>query len=194
MHILVCEKGWQRRIFKFIANIRTPLAHSYQKWEIKNYWLRLAGLNISNKGVSIEQGFQCLTGQEENIFIDDYSAIGIGVKFWNFNEIRLGKFCMLAADVTLTNGGHDINTFEPFSGPLTIGSGCWIGTGARIIGPLIVGDNAIIAAGAIVIKDVPPGSIVGGVPAKVIGMRNLPSKVWHLGDRYFCPKTFEVIN
>ncbi len=193
MHTLVCKNGWFRKIFKFIANIRTPFAHNYQKYEIKNYWLRLAGLHISNKGVSIDPDFQCLTGLEENIFIDDYSAIGMGAKFWNFNDIRIGKFCMFSTEVTLTNGGHDKNSFEPFSGPLIIGSGCWIGNGARIIGPLTVGDNAIIAAGAVVIKDVPPCSIVGGVPAKVIGMRNLPSRVWHLGNIYFCPKTYKII-
>lgn len=193
MHTFASKKGWLRKIFKYIANIRTPIAHSYPNWETKNYWLRLAGLNISNNGVAIDHGFQCLTGQEENIFIDDYAAIGIGVKFWNFNEMRIGKFCMFAANVTLANGGHDTNTLEPFSGPLIIGNGCWIGNGARIIGSLTIGDNAIIAAGAVVVHDVPPGSIVAGVPAKVIGVRSLPSKVWHLGNTYFCPHTFRII-
>jgi acetyltransferase-like isoleucine patch superfamily enzyme len=193
MHTFVSNNGLLRKIFKYIADIRTPFAHSYTNWESKNYWLRLAGINISSKGVAIDHGFQCLTGQEENIFIDDYAAIGIGGKFWNFNEIRVGKFCMFAADVTLTNGGHDRNTFEPFSGPLIIGNGCWIGNGARIIGPLTVGDNAIIGAGALVVNDVPAGSIVVGIPAKVIGLRSLPSKVWHLGNMYFCPHTFQIV-
>ena len=100
---------------------------------------------------------------------------------------------MFAADVTLTNGGHDKNTFEPFSGPLSIGSGCWISNGARIVGPLTIGDNAIVAAGAVVVDDVPPCAIVAGVPAKVIGYRVLPDKVWHLGDRWFSPHTFEAV-
>jgi acetyltransferase-like isoleucine patch superfamily enzyme len=193
MHTFVSEKGMVRKIFKCIADIRTPLTHSYFKWEAKNYWLRLSGMSISKEGVAIDHGFQCLTGLENNIFIDDYSAIGINVKFWNFNEIRVGKFCMFAAEVTLTNGGHDRNSFEPFSGPLVIGNGCWIGNGARIIGPLTIGDNAIVAAGAVVVDDVLPGSIVAGVPAKIIGMRNLPSKIWHLGNIYFCPLTFQIV-
>ena len=100
---------------------------------------------------------------------------------------------MFAADVTLTNGGHDKNTFKPFSGPLIIGNGCWIGNGARIIGPLTIGDNSIIGAGSVVINDVAPKSIVAGVPAKVIGMRDLPLKVWHLGNDYFCPNDFKII-
>lgn len=193
MHTFVSDKAIIRKILKYIANLRTPFTHNYSKWENKNFWLRLSGVSISKNGVAIDHGFQCLTGLENNIFIDDYSAIGISVKFWNFNEIRIGKFCMFAAEVTLTNGGHDRNSFEPFSGPLIIGNGCWIGNGARIIGPLTIGDNAIIAAGAVVVNDVLPGSIVAGVPAKIIGMRNLPSKIWHLGNIYFCPLTFKII-
>ncbi len=150
-------------------------------------------MNIAHPGVAIDSQFYCLTGQEDNIHIGAYAVIGVGARFWSFNEIRIGKFCMFAADVTLTNGGHDRNTFEPFSGPLVIGNGCWIGNGARIIGPLTIGENAIIGAGAVVVSDVPQNSIVVGVPARVIGYRNLPEKVWHLGNTWFSPHTFEVI-
>lgn len=98
---------------------------------------------------------------------------------------------MFAADVTLTNGGHHPDTFIPFSGPLKVGNGCWIGNGARIVGSLTIGDNAIVGAGAVVIRDVPAGSIVAGVPARKIGERALPEKVWHLGNTFFDPITFE---
>lgn len=193
MHTFVTKKNKIRNLFKKIADIRTPVMHDYTKWEKKNYWLRLAGLNISSAGVAIDRNFQCLTGLEENIEIENFAAIGINAKLWNFNAIKIGKYCMIAADVTFTNGGHDRNSFEPNSGPLVIGNGCWIGNGARIVGPITVGDNAIIGAGAVVIRDVPPGSIVAGVPAKIIGMREIPLKVWHLGNDYFCPVTFTKI-
>lgn len=193
MHAFVSKNAFSRTILKKIANLRTPMSHNYNKWEKKNFWLRMAGINISKLGVAIDHGFQCLTGMEDNIFIEDYAAIGIGAKFWNFNEIKIGKFCMIAADVTFTNGGHDRNSFEPFSGPLEVGSGCWIGNGARLIGPLTIGENCIIGAGALVNKNIPAGAIAAGVPAKIIGHRVLPEKVWHLGNTYFCPKTFKKI-
>ena len=179
-----------RRFLRWVANILTPIGHDYRKWERKNRLLRLTGIDIG-ENVAIAHSFTCLTGQEENIHVGDYSAIGIGAKLWNFNEITIGRFCMFAADVTLINGGHDKNTLEPFSGPLTIGNGCWIGNGARIVGPLSIGDNAIVGAGAVVIGNVPPATIVAGVPAKVIGMRELPDRVWHLGGDYFSPLSFE---
>ncbi len=180
-------------MLKWVADQLTPMQHEPSGWGRKNWWLRKAGLHIG-RGVAIDYGFRCLTGLEENITIEDFAAIGIGARVWNFSSVVIGAFSMFAADVTLVNGGHDKDTFEPFSGPLTIGKGCWIGNGARIVGPLTVGNNAIVGAGAIVTRDVPESAIVAGVPAKIIGMREVPEKVWHLGGVYFSSKTFELID
>ena len=193
MHTFSADSGAMRTLLKWIGDKLTPYAHNYVNWERKNRWLRRAGLKIGLHGVVIDRGFSCLTGLEENIHIEDYAAIGNNCHIWNFNEVRIGKFCMFASDVSLTNGGHHTDSLEPFSGPLIIGNGCWIGNGARIIGPITVGDNSIIAAGAVVVHDVLPGTIVAGVPARKIGERTLPEKVWHLGNVYFSPFTFNRV-
>ena len=54
---------------------------------------------------------------------------------------------------------------------MTIGNDVWIGENAVILGGISIGDGAVIGAGAIVTKDVPPYTIVGGVPAKKIRSR-----------------------
>jgi acetyltransferase-like isoleucine patch superfamily enzyme len=182
----------QLKVMKRIADILTPYYDDRSRWDLKNWWLRKAGIKIG-EGVAIDHDFYCLTGLESNITIEDHAVIGVGLRVWNFNSVAIGAFSMFAADVTLANGGHNKNTFEPFSGILKIGKGCWIGNGARIIGSLNIGDNAIVAAGSVVVGDVPKGSIVAGVPAKVIGMRDLPNKVWHLGGIYFDPITFTIV-
>ncbi|WP_255533976.1 acyltransferase [Polynucleobacter sp. MWH-Berg-3C6] len=154
--------------------------------------MRHTGMRIGHH-VAIDRDFDYLIGQEEFINIEDYVAIGNGVKFWNFNHINVGSFCHFAADSTLVNGGHNISSLEPFSGPLVIGRGCWIGNGARIVGSLVIGDNVIIAAGAVVVEDIPAGAVVAGVPARIIKMRDLADRQWHLGDEFFSPATFQLI-
>ena len=58
-----------------------------------------------------------------------------------------------------------------------IGNDVWIGEDVKILGGVTIGDGALVAAGAVVIRDVPPYTIVGGVPAKVIKSRFEPSQV-----------------
>lgn len=52
--------------------------------------------------------------------------------------------------------------------PVVVGSDVWIGARAIVLKGVTIGDGAIIAAGAVVTRDVPPGAIVAGVPAKVV--------------------------
>jgi tetrahydrodipicolinate N-succinyltransferase len=54
---------------------------------------------------------------------------------------------------------------------VVIGHDCWIGANAVIRNGLTIGHGAVVAAGAVVTKDVPDYSIVGGVPAKILGTR-----------------------
>jgi len=184
----------RRRIIKYIANLATPIetTEGFARWELKNKILRLSGLKIG-KNVAISPGFQCISGLEHNITIDSYVAVGHNFKLYSFSPIKIGTFTTIAADVSITNGGHDLSTLEPFSGEVIIGRGCWIGHGARIIRPVTIGDNVIIAAGAIVTQDIPPGSIAVGIPAKVSKFRDLPKKVWFLGNNYFNPVDFKLI-
>ena len=56
---------------------------------------------------------------------------------------------------------------------ISIGKNCWIGSKVTILDGVAIGDNCIIAAGAVVNKSMPPNSIIGGVPAKVLKSRNV---------------------
>jgi len=55
---------------------------------------------------------------------------------------------------------------------VVIGKNVWIGAGCTVLDGVNIGDNAIIAAGAVVISDVPPYTIFGGIPAKLIKRRD----------------------
>ncbi|HEX2707670.1 MAG TPA: DapH/DapD/GlmU-related protein, partial [Solirubrobacterales bacterium] len=58
-----------------------------------------------------------------------------------------------------------------------VGSNVWIGYGACILRGVRVGDNSIVGTNAVVTKDVPANAVVGGIPARVIRMRETPSQL-----------------
>jgi sugar O-acyltransferase (sialic acid O-acetyltransferase NeuD family) len=92
--------------------------------------------------------------------------------------VTITSGCVVTTDVVIEDGvllnlcstvGHDVNPGVNVSGSVRIGAGVLVGTGATILQGLTVGHGATIGAGAVVTKDVPPGVVVAGVPAKALG-------------------------
>lgn len=91
--------------------------------------------------------------------------------------------------------------FIDWNNHCTIGNDVWIGFGALIMEGITIGDGAIVAAGAVVIGNVPPYSVVGGIPAKVIKYRFEPNiidkllelKWWYLPDEEIAKLPFDNI-
>jgi len=112
----------------------------------------------------------------------------------------VGKFCSIAPDVAIGLGRHPLAPFVSthpafvFGGewgfssqglwtdyePTTIGNDVWLGLRAAIKDGITVADGAVVAAGAVVTKDVPPYSIVAGVPARIIRYRFPPHVIQFL--------------
>ncbi len=118
------------------------------------------------------------------------------------DKLIIGKFCMIASDVTfIMNGANHLseaissypfaifgNGWEhamegksyPSKGDTIIGNDVWIGYKATVMPGVVVGDGAIIASNATVTRDVPPYTIVGGNPAKEIRKRFSDDKIKRL--------------
>lgn len=76
------------------------------------------------------------------------------------HDSSIGKYCDIAPDVNI-------------SGKCTIGNYCEIGTGSVIIPGITIGENVVVGAGSIITKDIPPNSLVVGVPGRII--KTIPS-------------------
>jgi phosphonate metabolism protein (transferase hexapeptide repeat family) len=142
----------------------------------------------SRMGAWTYLGAHCLMLDSD---FDDYSYTGELVDIYN---AEVGKFCNIAARVRINPTNHPMwraslhhltyrshcygmgqDDLEIFSwrqtNRITIGPDVWIGHGAILLPGINVGAGAVIGAGAVVTKDVPPYTIVGGLPARIIRRR-----------------------
>lgn len=106
-----------------------------------------------------------------NITIGKNVFINSGCTFQDQGGISLGDGALIGHQVSIATINHDMDpdrrgsmTFRP----VTIGRNVWIGDHATILPGVTIGDGAVVAAGAVVTKDVPPRTVVAGVPAKII--------------------------
>ena len=89
-------------------------------------------------------------------------------------EVRIGCDVDIAPRVSLVTGSHHPFTVpgkaagEGYSKSIVVGDGAWIGAGATILGGVRVGRETIVAAGALVRRDVLDGTVVAGVPARLV--------------------------
>ena len=107
--------------------------------------------------------------------IGENCAINFGANITDPSYVRIGNNCTLSdctllghdAVVGILNHAHGVKLDAV--GKIDILDNCFIGHGAIVMMNTTIGPDAVVAAGAVVTKDVPPGVVVGGVPAKVIG-------------------------
>lgn len=107
--------------------------------------------------------------------VGDWCAIGTGVGLYNLGPIRIGHHTVISQDAYLCAGTHDYTRpdLPLLRPPIVVGSGVWIAAGAFVCPGVRIGDNAVVAARAVVTRDVPPGVVVGGNPARVIRQRDM---------------------
>lgn len=121
-----------------------------------------------------------------SIEIGNYASIGRFSHITASHSVKLEEYVFVNEGVLITDsihGYHDIGTpiiKQPLisRGPVVIGSGTWVGNGAKIIGPVRIGRNCVVGANAFINRDVPDYSMVVGVPGRIVKRFDTESQKW----------------
>ena len=112
-----------------------------------------------------------------DISVNEGATLEIGGGFVNhgarihcFNSIKIGKWVYIGDDVAIRDSdGHEvIGSDIPVSMPIVIEDHCWIGAKVTLLKGVTIGEGSVVAAGSVVTQDVPPHTLVAGVPARVV--------------------------
>ena len=139
--------------------------------QMRKLFYRICGVKI---GKQTAFHWRARFYKPSGLSIGDNSIIGNDAMLDARNGIKIGDNVSLSMGVWIWTMEHDPQ--DPFyrakGGPVVIEDYVWVSCRSVILPGVTIGKGAVVAAGAVVAKDVPAYSIVGGVPAKVIGTRS----------------------
>ena len=109
------------------------------------------------------------------------SVLGQECTISSFQHVSIGRECILADRVMLIDFDHGVVEVDRpireqgiYKRDVQVGHNCWLGYGACILRGVTVGNNSVVGTSSVVTKDLPENSVSGGVPAKVLRMRETP--------------------
>lgn len=173
------SKTLYKRFFRFVDNILASfqklLVHKVKYFPshgVRKLFYKHVMLVKMEKHVTMYFGCEIRAGY--NLHVGSGSIVGDNCILDARGGIKIGSNVNISSEVKLWTGSHDVN--DPFfsykSGELCICDRAWISSNAIVLGNVKIGEGAVVCANAVVTKDVEPYTVVGGIPAKVIGKRN----------------------
>ncbi|HSS41540.1 MAG TPA: acyltransferase [Solirubrobacterales bacterium] len=113
--------------------------------------------------------------------IGDKTVMGQECTISAYQRVRIGNECVIADRAMFIDFDHGMVEVERpirqqgiYKRDVEVGNNVWIGYGACILRGVSVGDNSVIGTNSVVTKDVPANAVVGGIPARIIRMREAP--------------------
>ena len=147
-------------VFLLYPSVHALILHrlAHRLYKKKRFFISrlISQLNRALTGIEIHPGATIGKG----ILIDHGMGVVIG------ETAEVGDRVTIYHGTTLGGTGKEKGKRHP-----TVGNDVIIGAGAKLLGPIVVGDNAKIGANAVVLKDVPEGATVVGIPGKIVSKK-----------------------
>jgi acetyltransferase-like isoleucine patch superfamily enzyme len=180
------------------------LSFGYLRLMFRWWWLRLRwrgrletdGMCFICPGVKFEIGREAkvklgrwswvghgckIRAHEGEVSIGAKTVLGQECTISSFQHVSIGRECIVADRVMMIDFDHGMVEVERpirlqgiYKRDVNVGHNVWIGYGACLLRGVTVGDNSVIGTSAVVTCDVPDNAVVGGIPAKLIRMREAP--------------------
>ncbi|MGO5361225.1 MULTISPECIES: acyltransferase [unclassified Collinsella] len=165
-------KNMWRIAYAGTAKLLPQSCYCKHAMRLRNFFAHRICENVG-KGINIERGATF----SSSVTIGDASGIGKDCEL--HGEVHIGDHVMMAAECVFYTRNHETSRTDiPMSqqgetemNPIYIGDDVWLGRRVMVMPGVHIGNGCIVAAGAVVTKDLPPYTVAGGVPAKIIGSR-----------------------
>ena len=160
-----CMHQWSLEAQKLTQELNTGV-HDMEG--IRGYMSRITGRDIDE---SFRMFLPFYTDFGKNIRIGKNVFINAGCCFQDQGGISIGDGTLIGHRVVIATINHGLRPegrMDHHIAPVRVGRNVWIGSGSIILPGVTIGDGATVAAGAVVTKDVPEGTVVDGVPARIL--------------------------
>jgi len=177
---------YQARPRRWVSWFVNPFIHKRGRGSIVRRRTRLDILPFHRfylGNYSVIEDFCTINNGVGDVLIGDETLIGMGNVV--IGPVQIGNAVIFAQNIVLSGLNHgyeDIDT--PISkqkvstAQIVVEDACWIGANAVITAGVRIGKHSVVAAGAVVTRDVPPYSIVGGNPARLLKQYDFEKKEW----------------
>jgi acetyltransferase-like isoleucine patch superfamily enzyme len=121
------------------------------------------------KGCLLQDSVYIRAGTQGEIIMGDRAGLNSFCRVFGHGSVMIGEDAQIGPGTLITTTTHSYyDDLETSFKPVVIGKGVWIGGNSTILPGVTIGDFSVVGAGSVVTRDVPPGAVVVGVPARVI--------------------------
>ncbi|MCK1564122.1 acyltransferase [Bradyrhizobium sp. 173] len=159
--------GWSR----LLGAVYRPVLVTFDSAVFKYWQIRLGSVGPDTRIYPTVRIYR-----PSSVHVGANSVLNDFVHIWGAEGVYIGNNTLIASHTVITSQTHDVNALASgklyretnTGGPITIGNNVWIGSNAVILPGVTVGDGSIVGAGAVVTRDIAAGTLVMGIPARVV--------------------------